>query len=298
MFLIVSCTIGGMEAENRKRLGQAVVARRIELGMRTTKALSEEASLTPRMLGDLENGRRDNFSGGTKAQIERALQWKPGSIDATLAGGDPTPILGGIVLPEPEGHSLSDSYAGQGMRPGSLAASVVMSTRERQMLAKVRTKLVDGSALSTDEHLLLTRFVEEEELRTLHARIDWLPRAEQLEVSALVNDLHMGIENRRIADGPGRLVPDYALPNPLPRDGITPDELDEQGDEYALSGDQTSKPDAPPEVDEIKEDESLADKVKKRPRRSLTGVKGAKNPRVDPSEDDEHFPDLAGGEVV
>lgn len=92
MFPAVSRTIADMESDNRKRLGHAVVARRTDLGMRTTKALAELADLSPRMLGDVENGRRDNFSPGAKAQIERALQWEPGSIDAVLAGGDPTPM--------------------------------------------------------------------------------------------------------------------------------------------------------------------------------------------------------------
>lgn len=92
MFLAVSCTIADMEADNRKRLASAVSARRIEKGMPTTKALADRAKLSARMLGDVENGRRDNFSGGAKAQIERALDWRAGSIDAVLAGGDPVPL--------------------------------------------------------------------------------------------------------------------------------------------------------------------------------------------------------------
>jgi hypothetical protein len=35
-------------------------------------------------------------------------------------------------------------------------------------------------------------------------------------------------------------VPDYAVPNPLPRDGIAPDQLEEEEDEYAVSSDQTT----------------------------------------------------------
>lgn len=79
-----------MEGNDRKRLARLVIARRVELGMHTTKALAKDAGLSPRMLGDVENGRRDNFSSGAKAQIERALRWDPGSIDAILRGGDPT----------------------------------------------------------------------------------------------------------------------------------------------------------------------------------------------------------------
>lgn len=89
MFPIVSGTIAAMESENGKRLAQAVVARRTALGMLTTKALAEKAKLSPRMLGDVENARRFNFSDGAKAQIERALEWAPGSIDLLLDGRDP-----------------------------------------------------------------------------------------------------------------------------------------------------------------------------------------------------------------
>ena len=89
MFLLVSCTIAVMESEDRKRLAQAVIARRVELGMKTTKALADKAGLSARMLGDVENGRRDNFSDGAKAQIERALRWDAGSIDDVLSGKSP-----------------------------------------------------------------------------------------------------------------------------------------------------------------------------------------------------------------
>jgi hypothetical protein len=78
--------MGGLD---RKRLAREVISRRVELGMNTTKALAEKAQLSPRMLGDVENGRRDNFSPGAKAQIERALRWDAGSIDAVLTGKSP-----------------------------------------------------------------------------------------------------------------------------------------------------------------------------------------------------------------
>ena len=289
MFLVVSCTITGMEANNRKRLGVAVVARRIELGMRTTKALSEKTDLTPRMLGDLENGRRDNFSSGTKAQIERALQWAPGSIDSTLAGGDPTPIPSEVAPSKSfEGarpHPLSDSYTGPGLRPGSLNASLVMSTRERQTLAEVRNKLASNNALTTEESLLLNKFVENEELRTLHVRIDWLPRAEQLEVSELVNDLHMRIEER-ISESPG-MVPAYVEPNPLPREGITPDDLDEEEKEYddALPGDQTPQSNAQKKVVEVQEVKSADDSQDRAGLAGHLGSNSLEHPPVDGAQD-------------
>jgi transcriptional regulator with XRE-family HTH domain len=92
MFPVVSCTMSGMSEEDRKRLGREVIARRTELGMTTTKGLAEKAKLSARMLGDVENGRRQNFSPGAKAQIEHALDWMYGTVDDILAGDPPTPI--------------------------------------------------------------------------------------------------------------------------------------------------------------------------------------------------------------
>lgn len=234
-----------------ERFGRIVLDRRIELGL-SQEDVAAEGGPTDTTLGKIENcewtpGNRKV----TLRKLDAGLRWEPGSAVRTLAGGDPTPLLSS------EAPSVGDSNSGPGLRPGSLAASLVMSTRERQMLAEVRNKLIDQSALTSEESLLLTKFVEEEELRTLHVRIDWLPRAEQLEVSALVNDLHMQIENRRIADGPG-LQAGYAEPNPLPRDGITPDQLEEEDDD-ALSGDQTAKSDAQGEAIKVEEVPALDD---------------------------------------
>ena len=230
-------------------------------------------------------------SAKTLRKLDAGLDWESGSAKRALDGGDPTPLLGGVKLPAP---SIGDSNPGPGLRPGSLNASLVMSTRERQMLARVRNKLVDKTALTAEEHLLLTKFVEEEELRTLHVRIDWLPRAEQLEVSALVNDLHMRIETRRIADGPG-LQPDYALPNPLPREGITPDQLDEEaGDEYAVPGDQTAQSDAQGKAVKVEEGDLGPQDLKDRGGRSL-GLGGQTNDSaVDGGEEGEEGHDLPG----
>lgn len=91
MFPHVSCTMWNMAGMDWKRVGEYVVQRRTELGMRTTKAFAERVHLTPRMLGDLENGRRDNYAASTLASIEMALEWYPGSIKSIAKGGDPSP---------------------------------------------------------------------------------------------------------------------------------------------------------------------------------------------------------------
>ncbi|OYN76850.1 hypothetical protein [Mycolicibacterium sphagni] len=80
-----------MTTNDWKRVADKVIARRVELGMLTTTALAKRANLTPRALGDVENARRTNYTQGTKAQIEYALDWVYGSIDDILAGHEPTP---------------------------------------------------------------------------------------------------------------------------------------------------------------------------------------------------------------
>lgn len=92
MFLFDSCTMNVMTSTEWKRVAAAVVARRAELGMKTAKELAERAQLTPRVIGDVENARRTNYGAGTKAQIEHALGWIPGSIDLVLQGEQPLAV--------------------------------------------------------------------------------------------------------------------------------------------------------------------------------------------------------------
>jgi transcriptional regulator with XRE-family HTH domain len=42
------------------------------------------------LLGAIESGRRDNYEPGTRAVIEWAIGWGPGSLDRVLSGGRPT----------------------------------------------------------------------------------------------------------------------------------------------------------------------------------------------------------------
>lgn len=114
-----------------------------------------------------------------------------------------------------------------GVHPFRPDTFIPMSSHERKVLVSARNKLFhDRSDLTDEERVVLTRFIEDDELRTLHARIDWLPRAEQLEVSAHVNELQLNVEERWSSDGytnESEQLPDYARPNPLPRLGAFPD---------------------------------------------------------------------------
>jgi hypothetical protein len=82
-----------------QRLGNRIIARRVALGYRTREALTDDADISPRTLGDLEIGRRAKYHPNTIAVLEQALRWAPGSVDQILAGGDatelPTQVGGG-----------------------------------------------------------------------------------------------------------------------------------------------------------------------------------------------------------
>lgn len=73
-----------------KRLGALVTQTRIDKGYMTAKELAESMSVTPRVIGDLENGRRDNYGAATLRKLEIALGWGPQSVHMVLGGGSPS----------------------------------------------------------------------------------------------------------------------------------------------------------------------------------------------------------------
>ncbi|NQE89055.1 helix-turn-helix domain-containing protein [Nocardia terpenica] len=72
---------------NWKRLGDAVVNRRVELGMKTRAELEKRVDLSYRLLSDLETGKR-GFAPATYAIVEQAIGWEPGSSARVLDGGE------------------------------------------------------------------------------------------------------------------------------------------------------------------------------------------------------------------
>lgn len=77
-----------------QRLAELLTARRVELNdaWRTRQQFCRDTGAEYRIVHDLENAKRTNYSGSTLALIERAYRWQPGSIRAVLDGGDPTPV--------------------------------------------------------------------------------------------------------------------------------------------------------------------------------------------------------------
>lgn len=72
-----------------KVLGRKVKRRRVKLQMKYAKDLAKKMDITPRVVGDIENGRR-SVSEATYDALELVLEWAPGSVDQILAGGEPT----------------------------------------------------------------------------------------------------------------------------------------------------------------------------------------------------------------
>lgn len=75
-----------------KRLGAYVVQRRNELGYGNQAALGKASGVSYRTISRLETGH--SIGKNNLRKLEQALLWELGSVDAILAGGDPTPIRG------------------------------------------------------------------------------------------------------------------------------------------------------------------------------------------------------------
>jgi hypothetical protein len=88
-----------------QQVADAVVTRRVELGMRTRRQLAEKSGLTVKTLGEIERNERTSYDRSTLAVVERALNWTPGTIHAIATGtelirpGSPSrPNAGGAAL--------------------------------------------------------------------------------------------------------------------------------------------------------------------------------------------------------
>lgn len=222
-----------------QRLGRLVRARRKALKMTQADVQKADGPSTA-TLRLIEGGKHTDFRDGTGAALEAAIYWLPGSLDAVLDGGDPTPLPRSQAdLPQlprgvPFGPALDSIEQALGTHSRIPDQHLPMPPAERQLLLNVRSKLFrlnrEPDILTEEEARLLKQFLEEDELRTLHTRIDWLPRAEQLQVSALATELAWDVTKRWAADAHhpdsevrGDNVPEYARPNPLPVLGYGPD---------------------------------------------------------------------------
>ena len=97
-------------------IGRLVRAERRIRGL-TQTAFAGRYGMSVRTLSDIELGKRDNFDEYTRALIEDAiLQWTPGSLERTLAGGTPEP------KPDDDWQRLAEVW--HVLSPGARAALV------------------------------------------------------------------------------------------------------------------------------------------------------------------------------
>lgn len=73
-----------------ERLSSLMMARLRDLGMKTWRDLSTKAGISYETLRAVRAG--SNPSDGTVYALEKALRWAPGSFNAILADGLPTPL--------------------------------------------------------------------------------------------------------------------------------------------------------------------------------------------------------------
>lgn len=73
-----------MEPEDARRLADALIRRRIELGYRSARALAAAIGMDARTITGLEGARQLNVSRNTLATLELALKWDPGYVNALL----------------------------------------------------------------------------------------------------------------------------------------------------------------------------------------------------------------------
>jgi hypothetical protein len=130
-----------------KRLETLMSARRLELGMRTWKALADRAGVSYETVRALKAGgiiREDSVYA-----IERALCWRPGSIRRILTGGEPIP-------------SVATAHADLGGLGATAHGTVDRAAWRQQKIAEaraaIREALDDGPAPSdVDEFALEER---------------------------------------------------------------------------------------------------------------------------------------------
>lgn len=130
-------------ADDWGRLAELLVHRRVALGYRNrTKFAEAVGAPNDRIFSDMERQRRTNFDQATRAFVEQAYQWAPGSIRAVLTGGQPVEIQPAPA--EPADYRDKDERAIE-------ESSMFTRAEKNAMLAVLRAmrgRPVDGSGAS------------------------------------------------------------------------------------------------------------------------------------------------------
>lgn len=206
----------------------------------TVVANAVTAARVRKGLSKEEAARLAGISSITWKRVEDGLRVQDAKLSAVMqtlglaqSPAPQFPQLPQLPRDAPNAPILSSMDAALGIHPIRPGVSQNMTPAERQLMVKVRNKLYkDVGDFDSDELVALTKFVEDEELRSLHARLDWLPRSEQLEVSELITELERRVDQRLVDMGVTNetayedLPAGAPRPNPLPREGILPDTQD------------------------------------------------------------------------
>lgn len=73
--------------DDARRLSDALIRRRVELGYRSARALAAAIGMDARTITSLESARKTHVSRNTLATLELAMQWDPGYINALIESG-------------------------------------------------------------------------------------------------------------------------------------------------------------------------------------------------------------------
>lgn len=126
--------MGAMNEQPPHRLDRIMNVRRLDLDL-DWKDVADAAGIAIQTLDAVRKG-KNRPTERTQRRIERALQWAPGSIDAVLAGGDPTPIDDGH---QPDLHAVPNADDERLDRlEEELRAVVALLQRIEEGLAEVR----------------------------------------------------------------------------------------------------------------------------------------------------------------
>lgn len=82
-----------------QRLAEAVLARREELELSQLE-VAAAGGPSNTWLTMIENGRLERLSRVTAKKLDAGLQWEPGSARNIWNGGEPTPLIPGLLNPD------------------------------------------------------------------------------------------------------------------------------------------------------------------------------------------------------
>jgi hypothetical protein len=125
------------DAPNWQRLGAAIKARRAELRL-TQHGIRDAGGPSQATVVKLESPEGvPGITPETKKRLEQALRWVPGSVDAALAGGIPTPLTDApsrieVISESPGERILVQIVAG---------VSELPEKDRREVLALIQAKL-------------------------------------------------------------------------------------------------------------------------------------------------------------